>query len=205
MPRKTFNVDLLHLAEPFGHWCVQRKQSRSVALRELVSNALEVHSEKVPIRRLPPAFVAAEPRPAQLRRIGVRLYDSELNLLRCRAADAGMSSTQYLKTLLTNAESGHSAIAGIDTVQALRDSNHQLSAVARKLIGALRDQINSQPSGESESIEMVADAIIFLRQHVDVSSTLLAEVERTRLGRRVAAGRGGNAWRGRQDAAIGCK
>jgi len=41
MPRRTFNVDLLHLAEAFSLWCARRGQSRSVVIRELISSAME--------------------------------------------------------------------------------------------------------------------------------------------------------------------
>jgi len=203
MPRRTFNVDLLHLAESFGYWCAQRGQSRSVVLRELVSNAVVEYSTPEQAKYLPPPHKAGGPRPTQVLRIGVRLDDNQLAQLRCRASDVGMSVTRYLKTLLANAESGRPTIAGVDAVQALRDSNQQLSAIARKLIGALREQGNSHRLEEGSCRATVIEAINSLSRHLELSSTLLADVERTRGGRCVGPGRGGNARGGRQHAANG--
>jgi hypothetical protein len=203
MSRRTFNVDLLHLAGPFGIWCAQRGQSRSVVLRELVSVALNGNSALKVARCPPPQFAACEPRLALVRRIGVRLDDGQLAQLRRRAADAGMSVTQYFRTLMANAESGGAPIAGMDAVHALRDSNHQLSTIARKLLSAVREHGESHRLGEAYGMETVIETIACLREHVELASTLLAEVERTRIGRRVGARPSGNARGGRQHAATG--
>jgi len=189
--RRIFNVDLLHLAEPFDRWCALRGRAKATVVRELVASAIGEPPVQVKTRADARSEPAAREQAVGVPRKGftIRLQAVERTALRRQTAAAGMSGSRYVGAMLLAAESGCASVAGKDAVQALTESNHQLAWIGRNLSLALRLQDGAPEHGAQSQGEGLAGAIGLVRQHLARAAAVLAEVERTRIGRRTGSRR----------------
>lgn len=101
-----------------------------------------------------------------------------------------MSAPRYVSTLLATVEEGRTQIAGKDAVEALAQSNYQLSWLGRNLQELLRRlQATSPQLGDEADILSVQEATGLLKAHLLRASAVLSDIEATRCTRRKTASR----------------
>jgi len=204
VPRRLFTVDLLHLAEPFERWCAPLGTTKAAFVRELVATAIGQPPAQVKARPCAAPVPVARKQAVVLPRNGssFRLQDVERAALFRQAAAAGLSASRYVGALLLAAEGGGPSIAGKDAVQALTESNHHLAWIVRKLSQAARRQEGAPEQGAQIGGEGIGEAMGPVREHLARAAAVLAEVERTRTGRRVGLPRARDAREAKGDEAI---
>jgi len=121
-------------------------------------------------------------------RATVNLRDTDAFALRRQCAQTGMSAARYVSTLLAAVEEGRAQIAGKDAVEALAQSNYQLSWLGRNMRELLRKFEASVPQqgGEADTLRL-QEAIGLLKAHLLRASAVLADIETTRCPRRRGA------------------
>lgn len=128
--------------------------------------------------------------PSHVRGTSVRLREADACALRSQCARAGMSAPRYVSTLLATVEEGRTQIAGKDAVEALAQSNYQLSWLGRNLQELLRRlQATSPQLGDEADILSVQEATGLLKAHLLRASAVLSDIEATRCTRRKTASR----------------
>jgi hypothetical protein len=96
-----------------------------------------------------------------------------------------MSAARYVSTLLAAVEEGRAQIAGKDAVEALAQSNYQLSWLGRNMRELLRKLDTSVPQqgGQADALRL-QEAIALLNAHLLRAAAVLADIETTRCPRR---------------------
>lgn len=181
MPRTT-TVDLLDLTESFNAWCVQRKVTRSFAMRQLVAAAIGSDPQLSWLAQPDLSEIAGDwkgtDRDNQNRpyRLTLRLTQDQRNHLRIRAKAAGIPCSRYILAALTASDSDTHAIAGNDAVQALAQSNDRLALVALKLSSWRRGVVSSDAA-------IVKEILALVHEHLARAAPIVSQVEVTRVGR----------------------
>jgi len=127
--------------------------------------------------------------PPYRRKANVYLGDADAcALLRRQCAQAGMPAARYVATLLVAVEEGRTQIAGKAAVEALAQSNYQLSWLGRNLRELLRklEATVPQQGGEADTLSL-REAIALLNAHLLRASAVLKDIETTRCTRRPVA------------------
>ena len=198
---RTFTVDLLALGERFERWCASRGKTRSVAIRELVGQALAVENRAVtnPFSTTDAHPIEEEPQEERetprTRRFTLRLREEELAQLRKQSAAAGLPAARYLACLSAAAERGEASVAGKGAVEALIESNHHLAWIGRNLSLAARDNGGTQETAVDLGNAEVHETLEALRRHLANAAGVLANIEDSRGRVRHGARRLGRAGR----------
>ncbi len=130
------------------------------------------------------------------RPLHVMLREADSFRLRRQCAQAGMPATRYVSTLLADVEAGRTQIAGKDAVEALAQSNYQLSWIGRNLRELLRKlDACAGPQKQTADALGLQEVIGSLKAHLLRASTVLADIETTRCARPRGASRAGRSRR----------
>lgn len=135
--------------------------------------------------------------PPHRQKTNVHLDDADAcALLRRQCAQAGMPAARYVATLLVAVEEGRTQIAGKDAVEALAQSNYQLSWLGRNLRELLRKLGAAAPQqgGDADTLSL-REAIALLNAHLLRASAVLKDIETTRCTRRQVASHGARSAR----------
>jgi hypothetical protein len=181
MPKST-SLDLRELTEPFNAWCAQRKISRSLAIRQVVKQAIGSDRQQsllspteVPLPSVEwDGLGSAHEKPAHS--FTLRLTASQRERLQARAHAAGISCSRYILAAITARDSDALAIAGKDAVQALTRSNDLLARTALKLSAW-------HSGGPLSDTELVKELQTVLREHLERAAAIVSQIELTRVGR----------------------
>ena len=129
----------------------------------------------------------------------VHLRDADACRLRRQCAQTGLSGPGYVSTLLAAVEDGRTQIAGKDAVEALAQSNYQLSWLGRNLRELLRKLEAYAPQQDLGDLSLnLKEAIGSLKAHLLRASVVLADIETTRCNRRRSALRAARLARAKQ-------
>ena len=178
---KTTSLDLRELTQPFNAWCAQRKISRSLAIRQLVRDAIR---EDAQLSLLAPTDTAshssewdglARTDSAPRHCFTLRLTAGQREYLRARAAAAGISCSHFMLSTITARDSDMQMVAGNDAVRALVQSNDLLGRISSRLPGMQR-------STSSIDAELIGQLRRTLLDHLARASAIVLQVEVTRIG-----------------------
>jgi len=179
MAGSYLHVDLSGWAQPFERWCSDRGKKRSVALRELIAQAVGGVPDSANVQAAAP-LPRSQVGGARPQHIHVRLNGADCETLRRQAAAAGLPAAHYLATVLRAVQEGRTSIAGKDAVEALAQSNYQLSWLGRNL-KALARKLDGMPGQASPpDWEELRELIAQLHQHLARAALVLADIESTR-------------------------
>jgi len=155
--------------------------NRSADIQPAPASSAQATVPSQPISDLPDV-------PPQRAQVSVRLCDTDACNLRRQCAQTGMSAARYVSTLLAAVEEGRAQIAGKDAVEALAQSNYQLSWLGRNMRELLRKLDTSVPQrgGEVDALRL-QEVIGLLNAHLLRASAVLADIETTRCPRRQRA------------------
>jgi len=171
-------IDLSGAHMKGGHFCVDRSGAR----QPVPASSDPTASSSQPKMEVPAP-------PPHRRKTNVHLGDADAcALLRRQCAQAGMPAARYVATLLVAVEEGRTQIAGKDAVEALAQSNYQLSWLGRNLRELVRKlgAMAPQHGGEADTLSL-QEAIARLNAHLLRASAVLKDIETTRCTRRQVA------------------
>jgi len=178
---KTTSLDLRELTEPFNAWCAKRRISRSLAIRQLIKEAIREDAQLSLLARTDTASASTEwdglahTDSAPRHCFTLRLTAGQREYLRARAAAAGISCSHFILSTITARDSDMQMVAGNDAVRALVQSNDLLGRISLRLS-------DLQRSASSIDAELIGQLRRTVLDHLVHASTIVSYVEVTRVG-----------------------